>query len=419
MIEQPKNLPDEAQLPLDENAFPGLEGAGEQLPPPRLVMPPEPVVARAGVPWMAIALIAAALAGLGAVGYLAWQRGLLGGTASEEPLVKVVEVNDQSVSGDGTAVEGDPLDKLDDKIVGLKHYRPYADALRKMDAELEATTIEVSEAGKLAESTKQRLYELQPLGLAFTSDYEEFERRAARDSGPKLQSYQEIVRTAFIARMQRFVEKIGEAYASEQGINNPVFTMSDTFIAAVDKYGRADAGPLREKWLAAVHAQEQSGLVDTYAPQIAEMQKRIEALKSLHREVDGLLKAAPEYHIRGGIIGSTARELLDVYDSLASRVEGMVVDFEQYVVDLPAEHNTDRINALVKEFNRLAQEDHFYAFSETYKIYQQDKELEHPAYVRLKEHFNFVEAHWPTAAGNYRQTYTAAETLWAKQWASQ
>jgi hypothetical protein len=329
----------------------------------------------------------------------------------------VVNVEESATAGEA-AVAGDPLDKLNDDIRGLRPYREFVPKVRAVDAELDATKIESSD-GKLSEATRQRLYELQPLGLKLAADYEAFEQRAAKDQAPKLQSYQEILRAGFIARMERFVEKIGEAYAAEQGSNNPVFTLSDTFIKAIETYGRASAGGIREKWLAAVHAQEQSALTDQFEPQIAALEQRIEQLKTLHREVDEVLQGAPKYHIRGGIIGSTARNLLEVYDSLATRVEAQVVEFEAYVAKLPAETRVDRIEELTREFTKLAQEDHFHAFRETYKIYEQDKELEHPAYANLKNHYKFVEDHWPTMVGNYKQTYTASEMLWERNWAKQ
>jgi hypothetical protein len=384
-------------------------------PPPLLPAP------KRAVPVAAILLIAVALLGLAAVGYIAWQRGLLDSLVAPRTQPSPVKV---SVVEDKSAVAGDsgkdPLDRLNDEVGGIKPYRQFAEVIRAMDAELEATKIESQAPGVLAEATKQRLYELQKLGTQFSTDYEDFETRAARDTQPKLQPYQDIVRKAFLERMRSIVNKAGQAYVVQKDANHPVFTIGDTFIAAVQRFGKADATPLRDEWLAAVHTEEQSELTVQYQPQIKEIQARIEKLKKTHREVDELLKAAPEYRIRGGVLGNTARSLLEIYDSLASRVEGDVVDFEQYVAKLPEENGgSDELKAKVDEFTQLAQQDHFYAFRETYKIYEQDRDLEHPAYARLKEHYKFVEEHWPTLKMQYQAQYSESETRWAKTFGGQ
>src|SRR5687768_11403777 len=90
-------------------------------------LPPPPP--RRGALWAAIVLIAVAVLGLVAVGYLAWQRGLLDNLISPQPEspVKVVAVQDPDAGGEAAA--GDPLDKLDDKVAGLKPYRRFADVL--------------------------------------------------------------------------------------------------------------------------------------------------------------------------------------------------------------------------------------------------------------------------------------------------
>ena len=405
--------------------LPEPEAPQTQLDPEPLgpvdMLPPEPPAR--GFPWAALILILVALAGLGAVGYVAWQRGLLDSVfpqSGAQPPATQVKVVSAPPPTSGDTADEDQLDKLSDNVSGLGPYRRYVDILHKLDAELDATKIDTASPGVLAELTRQRMHELQDIGSQFSRDYTDFEQRAVRDTAPMLQPYQEIVRQAFVERMRRFIATVGKAYVIEPKANFPVYTMSDTFIGTVKQAGRADPTVLTNEWLAAVHRQEQDVLSSQYAPQLAELQARIEKLKDLHRTTDQKLKAEPEYHIRGGSLGVTARELLDLYESLATQVEAQVVDFEKYVATLPPDHGgSDAIDAKIKEFNDLAQQDHFYAFSETYKIYEDDKDLDHPAYKRLKEHYEFVKTHWPKVEGNYVQVYTEAENKWAATWAPQ
>jgi hypothetical protein len=143
----------------------------------------------------------------------------------------------------------------------------------------------------------------------------------------------------------------------------------------------------------------------------------VEKLKQTHLETDELLQAAPEYRVRGGMLNETARNLLDVYDGLAGRVEAAVTEFEAYTATLPRDHRSDRIDALIEEFNTLAQQDHLYAFQETYSIYEKDRELNHPAYQNLKVHYEWAKQHWPERAAAYEKIFHEAETKWADRWA--
>jgi hypothetical protein len=155
---------------------------------------------------VAALVIVLCVAGLAAVGIIAWQRGYLdrffgADEAADGAPVTVVNVDPNApADGDLTALE-DPLLALQDDVAGIKPYRRYEDVLRRTDAALQGFAVQTTEAGVLAEATKQQLYELEPVGAELVREYDDFEDRAVRDKGPKLQPYIELVRGEFVRRM--------------------------------------------------------------------------------------------------------------------------------------------------------------------------------------------------------------------------
>ena len=84
---------------------------------------------------------------------------------------------------------------------------------------------------------------------------------------------------------------------------------------------------------------------------------------------------------------------------------------------LDPQMNVERAKEISDEFLSLAQEDHMYAFSETYYLYENDKNLEHPAYERLRDHYEWANMHWPDIEGRYIQVFRSAVGRWAERWA--
>jgi len=58
-----------------------------------------------------------------------------------------------------------------------------------------------------------------------------------------------------------------------------------------------------------------------------------------------------------------------------------------------------------------------YCFTEIYRIYANDKELEDPVYTKnLEVHFAFVKEHWSSLEFSYRKIAAQYEDEWARRW---
>jgi hypothetical protein len=217
--------------------------------------------------------------------------------------------------------------------------------------------------------------------------------------------------------MVRIVEKIGESYRIDDELNHPAYLLSDSLPGAIDQAGVGDSQPVRDRWLEIVHGRDQRILDESHVEDYRRIQAHIDTMTQVHDEFSALLASIPAYKIRGGYIGKDATRALETYDALADKVEAIVVEFDKLMEAFPEQDRPDQMKQLVAQFTAKAQEDHFFAFRETYLIYAQDRELRHPAYDKLKAHYGFVEAHWPSNAGAYEETYLKHEQLWAQAWA--
>jgi predicted outer membrane protein len=395
-------------------AVPGAVQAALNAQPPTALLPVSPASRpRRGMESLAIAIIVISLLGLCGVAYVAWTQGVFDAKQSKV-VVTPVTVSEGDKAPDLAVEDALAAIEQSDKRE-LRPYRPHVELLRSVDKALLETSVEVDAPGVLSEKSRQQLHALADLGRSVSTAYLEFEEQSGdRDRSGLAETEQ--LRRAFIERMTRMVDKAGDAYIVDDDLNHPVYMLSDSFASAIEQGGAGDGQPLRERWLKVVHGRDQRLLDDDHSDDYLQLQARIDTLREIHANYASALAAIPPYKIRGGFIGKDAELALESYEGLATKVEEVVIEFETFISAYPEQDQPDRMKKMVDEFTALAQEDHLFAFRETYRIYAQDRALKHPAYDRLKDHYAFVEQHWPANAGTYRQIYLQYEEEWAKAW---
>lgn len=397
----------EAQVPAVPAAAPAPVPAAEPPVPPL-------AAARGRLDAVVTTLILVCIFGLVIVGWLAVQRGFFNDVLGR---VENASQSDGAVDGTEAVLPDDPLEALNDRgVPKLKQFREYAEVLRDTDAALEGNSVSaVGETGSLSSESQQWLEGLGPVAEALILQYDSFEAKAAANHEGELEQYKIMLREQFAARMQNLLEPIAQARSRDISGNLQAYMIGDRLIAALDKHGQIDSSPLKDRWLAALRAREQLNLDTQNAEVYRQLEARLAALTELHQDYSSSFSEAPPYKIRNGIIDATAGKLLGLYNDLAVKIEEFTSEFEEYSAGLDPALDSDRRKELIKQFIELAQEDHEYAFTETYKLYAKDKELSHPAYLELGKRVEFVKLHWPDLEGRYRITYTKYETAWARR----
>ncbi len=359
-------------------------------------------------------LIIVLVFGLVVVAWLAVQRGALGqwmGQAQDA-------AETQQLAPDGSLLPADPLDMLNDKGVGgLKPLRQYAKVLREVDVALEGHSITGgAQPGTLSDESAAWIESLMPMADSLVQQYEQFETAATKDASAELEPYKAMLREQFAARMQTLLEPVAEARSKDVSGNLKAYLISDTFTGVLDRHGKVDSAPLKDRWLEALHAKDQLALDISNTEVYKQLEARLAVLTELHNDYSQAFRDAPQYKVRNGYIDVTAGKLLELYNELGQKIEDFVTEFEEYSAGLDPAKDSDRRKELIKQFLKLAQEDHEYAFEETYKMYEKDKELSHPAYKELAARVEFVKQHWPDLESRYRVIYTQHELAWDRRW---
>jgi hypothetical protein len=374
-----------------------------------------------------VAVILLCLGGLGAVGYLAWQRGLLDaylpGAASGVAPANGAAVAGQAPADDAAVLSEqdileDPLDRVEQgRAPGLGRLKPYAKILREARQTLAGTTFKSSEPGVLAPEAQQLLAATGAMGEGLLSAYQEFEGKAARIKSERTEEYKKLLRDEFLARFIELLDAIGQAYALDKTGQNSAYMLSDNVPRVVEQYQQLDPAPLHEHWQKALHAREQLFLDMQNYDIYRQLAARYQALLEVHNEFNKAMDAIPPYRTRAGTLDKNGEQALTLYDSLATKVEEAALEFQEYSAQLDPNTTSDKRKELLKAFLDLAQADHFTCFLETYKIYAMDHNLTHDAYTNLIEvHYPFVKTNWPEREPDYRATSYKYEEEWKQRW---
>jgi hypothetical protein len=216
--------------------------------------------------------------------------------------------------------------------------------------------------------------------------------------------------------MHAVLEALGAFRAADLSEMQRAYLLSDELPAVADRWGYLDTEAMLDIWLAALRARHQLELDLQYGEYYRQLEARSDALIAVHQEFNQALQQVEPYRMRSGNLDAAARSHLDALDSYAGLVERLTLEFEEYRAELEGLEVSDRMQALIDGFESLAQQDHMYCFTEVYTIYVKDKELNHPAYAALKQHFEFVKATWPRLESTYAGIARKYETDWIRIW---
>jgi hypothetical protein len=300
----------------------------------------------------------------------------------------------------------------------LRHFQRYADSILDFENQLATLTVPDLSGKTLTEEIVAYLEQLNGLGNELLDDYRVFEQDAQRRRNAALDPYLEVIRQAYVSGMAALMTRTGEVYAQDDYAQHAAYGLSDVFANAMEEASPEAAAELRQLWL------EYSGQRQEYLLNLAQVEetRRLSALLASLQEIrssyqDGMSRLPP-YQARNGLLNKAGRDILDLLDTLASNIEVVVQEYDDYAATLNIAELSNANLDLMNRLEELAQQDHLYAFTETYRIYAQDRKLEHPAYARLGDHFEFAEQHWPAQEMAYRRVYSKYEGEWAAFWAN-
>jgi hypothetical protein len=372
--------------------------------------------------------------------YVAWSSGLFGsveptrgqppapitsltpapmGDAETKPPASLPDDGSEANEAPSEEIDEDPLLVLESgDAPKLPIIAKYKSILLALDEALAPGQFSGSIPRELAESEVASLDDLKKRAEEIAVSYQSFEKDAAEIAEGDATPYIEALRSAFVRRMADIVTRIGEARVIDADGTHPAYMAPDTLSTVVTAASKANAAPIRAAWDKVLAEQEEGSRNAHFGDQLAELSKYYDALRALHRDYQQKFSAAPPYTMKNGILGQSAATLLEQYDALATAIEELTVQFDTYSGGLKPESMSVRMKSIIKDFTELAQQDHLHCFTETYVIYSKDRDLNHPAYERLKGHYEFAKAHWIGFRDQYPGVYTRYETIWEQRWAS-
>jgi hypothetical protein len=194
------------------------------------------------------------------------------------------------------------------------------------------------------------------------------------------------------------------------------YLFSDSVPALLSEYKTIDPAAAKAKWDEALHNREQYELDLKYEDIYVQLALRYDALVEMHQQMKAAVDAIPAEKSRSGLIDVNSISLLELYHEIMNKVEDSATEYREYLDSLGEIERSDKMHEYIRQFEELAQQDHLFAFTETYKIYESDRELTHEAYTWLELHFEYVRQNWPEVAPSYRQVYTYYEDRWERFW---
>lgn len=374
---------------------------------------------------VALAVILVCVLVLGAVALLLWRGGLsladlTGGANQGEGQGGTTAVLTPASGGaEEEAAAEHPLEPIyaDDQR-GLGQLRPFADEVMDYEEQAGGLAAPALGGGALPPEAADYLARLRELGEELLDSYESFAAEAPDWDDPDLDPYVKLLRDGYQAAMADVLGRIGAVYSRDDYGQYSAYGLSDTLAAAVEAVDPARAEELRAVWLTYVGERQEFLLNQAQVEETRRLSALEAGLREIRDNFQRSLNQLPPYTAHNGLLDGAGRDTLDLLELLATNIEVAVGEYEEYVATLSVAELSRANRDLMSRFLDLAQQDHLYAFTETYRIYAQDRRLEHPAYGRLAEHYAFVEEHWPELQMSYRRVYSNYEAEWAAMWAN-
>jgi hypothetical protein len=366
------------------------------------------------------------LLGTAALAYAAWSRGMLALPAPVEDLLAGWDAAPlpQLPGRESGAVQSVPaaptqaetlLDNLD--TLPPRQLRPLREAIEGLaarQARLDALEAEAAPGEADATARDAQLAKLKELLPELIADYNAFEDAAARVPDGTSEEGIAALRSEFATQLGRYVDLLGRCYLTDPNVARNEYSLGEQLQQAVSLRGKLSADELKQHWLAAVKAREQRQLDARFTAEYEALGARIATLHELRRKFNDAAAALPPPSVNRGHIGTGTAGLLTLYDSFAYKLEQLWDDWVVVEATLPpVSERPDRMEAEVKEIRETFFSEHLDCFTQIYKIYATDADLEHEAYQHVvDDHYEFVKAEWPNRVGAYMETYHSYEAEW-------
>jgi hypothetical protein len=370
---------------------------------------------------VAVVVIVLSLIALGGYGYYAWQAGQLAwlGLPLPAPDSSPEQIEAESRLADAKlALPAEhPLALIyNAKSKGMKRFHKYADYLMETESGLAAFTLPDLLSGGLSPEASQALDELYGQGVELLLQYQAFEADIQQYGSADIDQFLALLRAQFVLNMDTLVALAGEVYVPDTEGLHAAYGLSDDFPMAVEPHSPEAATSLRHTWAEVVYRHTQHMLDIETAEEQRQAQAHLDALRELRLAYEFSMNDIPPYRMRAGSPDKAARDTLELLDAYADSLETLVTEFTAFNETVNQPIRADKLKSSLRAFTELAQQYHEYAFTEVYRIYAQDRKLKHPAYQRLKDHYAFVEEHWPNRAPAYERIYRQFEAEWDLKW---
>lgn len=401
------------------------QGSESPLPP---VLPPTPKTGQDAparklslVERAAVVVIALSLIVLGGYGYYAWQTGQLAGLGLPLPAPDSSPEQTEAESRLADAKLALPAEHLlalvyNAKLKGMKRFHKYADYLLETEDGLAAFTLPDLPSGGLSPEASQALDELRSRGLELHQQYQAFEDDCQQYGNDDIEQFLTLLRVQFVLNMDTLVVLVGEVYVSDTEGLHVAYGLSDDFPMAVEPQAPEAATSLRQTWAEVVYRHTQHMLDLETAEEQRRVRAHLDALRELRLAFEYSMNDIPPYRMRAGSPDKAGRDTLELLDAYADSLETLVIEFAGLQETINQPIRADKLKSSLRTFTNLAQQYHEYTFTEVYRIYAQDRKLIHPAYQRLKDHYAFVEEHWPEHRPAYQRIYMQYEGEWDLKW---
>jgi hypothetical protein len=367
------------------------------------------------------------LTGAVAVIYAAWSRGLVEMPEQLDTLFHGIALR---LPEGGVGVDQSPVSEPVRRIRAQEIFEELAETVpRGRSAALQSAVDELAAVSSLldavaaepepdAQDNTRRAAQLSALGLIqaeLLTAYENFESAALKlasftDAGETVVA----LRAEFKGEMFRVIDLVGRCYLQDQNVARQEYLMVEQLQQTVAARGRIGADELKERWLAALKLRAERIADSKYTAEYEGIELRKATLYQLRRNFNEAARQLPAPQAIGGRLDPGAVDLLNLYDSFASKLESLWDEWKEFSQTLPPRHDRPaRLEEARRGIEELFTSEHLDCYTQMYRIYSTDEALTEPAYSRLVgEHYVFVQAEWPGMAFQYRAVAAQYEAEW-------